>query len=159
MEPALDHQADPLVKLRAYLSRPADGVPSRFCDGSFRVVYFGDDPRTCLAEVAYHLARALAETDAGKTRTHYFILARFQLGGSTLDVRKGFPRLHLRDDWAPVQAFGSRAWAQGAQGILFKAVRRPRAANVAMFRGGLAKAGTPVHIVGLRWEGDRLVQV
>ena len=159
VEPALDHQTDPLVKLQAYLARPAAGVPSRFSDGSYRVIYLGDEPETCLAEVSCHLARTLAETEAEKARTHYFILARFRLGGTSLDVRRGFPRLHLRNDWAPAQAFGSRAWSQGALGILFHAVRRARAANVAVFRAGLVKAGTPMHLVGLRWEGNRLVEV
>lgn len=74
-------------------------------------------------------------------------------------MRCGYPRLHRRDDWAPAQAFAGRAWAQGVPGILFRSVRRQGAVNVAVFRGELARAGTPMHIVGLRWEAGRLVQV
>jgi hypothetical protein len=159
VEAALDHQIDPKVRLQAYLAQSAAGVPSRFSDGSFRVVYLGDDERTCLAEVSHHLAHTLAETEAEKARTHYFILARFQLQGVTLDVRRGFPGLHRRDDRATAQGFGGRAWAQGALGILYKSVRRARAASVAVFRPALVKAGTPMHLVALRWEEGRLVQV
>jgi hypothetical protein len=40
-----------------------------------------------------------------------------------------------------------------------RSVRRARAANVAVFRPALARAGAPMHLVALRWEEGRLVQV
>jgi len=155
----LDPLADPLVKLRAFLARPGTGVASRFSDGSFRVVYMADTEQTTLAEVGHHLARHLADTDADKGKTHYFLLARFRLSGATLDVRRGFPSLHRRDEWTPAQAFGSRAWSQGAKGITFRSVRRARAHNVAVFKADLVKAGTRVKLVGLRWDGKGLAQL
>jgi hypothetical protein len=159
VEPALDPLADPLVKSQAYLARPDCAVPSRFSDGSYPVVYLADTEQTNLAEVGHHLARRLADTDAESTRTHYFLLAKFRLSGATLDVRKGFPRLHRRDDWAPAQAFGARAWSQGASGITYRSVRRAGAMNTAVFRAGLVKAGIRVGIIGLRWDGQGLARI
>jgi len=41
------------------------------------------------------------------------MLAEFTLAGEAWEVRKGFPKLHLKDDWRPAQAFGAEAWAAG----------------------------------------------
>lgn len=159
VEAVLDHQADPLVKLQAFLARPNGIAPSRFSDGSFPVVYVADDERTNLAEVGYHLARHLAETEADATRTHYFLLAGFRLNGTALDVRRGFPHLHRPDDWNPAQAFGGRAWSEGAAGITYRSVRRRPGLNVAVFRSGLVQTGARVRLIGLRWNGTTLVEV
>ena len=139
VDPVLGHLGDPLVKLKAHLARLDAGTPSRFSDGTYPVVYMGDAEATCLAEVAHHLARALAETGAEKGRAHYFLLARFRLRGKVLDVRRGFPRFHRKEDWTPAQAFGARAWAQEALGITYRSVRRARAEDVAVFRAILVK--------------------
>jgi RES domain-containing protein len=150
---------DPLAQLRSHLARPAGHGPSRFSDGSFPVVYLADAEATTLAEVAFHLGRRMGDTDADKTRIHYFLLARFHLTGETLDVRKGFARLHLPEDWAPAQAFGGEAWAANAQGITYRSVRRRKASNTVVFRDDLVRSGVRVKIVGLRWEGTGLAQL
>ncbi len=142
VDPVLGHLGDPLVKLKAHLARLDAGTPSRFSDGTYPVVYMGDAEATCLAEVAHHLARALAETGAEKGRAHYFLLARFRLRGKVLDVRRGFPRLHRKEDWTPAQAFGARAWAQEALGITVP-FRPPG-------QGG-GRRGVPGH-PGQRWR-------
>ena len=148
-----DEAADPVARLRAFLSRTRGAGTSRFSDGTFPAVNLGDAPETCLAEVSHALGRALAETAAAMVKTQYFMLARFVLGGEVLDVRRGFPALHRPDDWAPAQAFGRQAWAEGRQGILFRAVRRRGAENVAVLRKELVRSGVRLQVVGLRWDG------
>jgi hypothetical protein len=148
-----DEDADPLAKLQAFLARPAGVNPSRFSDGSFPIVYMGDSPETGLAEISYHLGRALGETRAAKVRTHYFLLARFLLTGESLDVRKGFPALHLPDDWGPAQSFGRQARSEDRCGIIFRAVHRKESGNLAVMRQTFAKSGNRIQVVGLRWDG------
>ena len=156
---ARDEAADPMVKLRGFLARPRGIGASRFSDGSFPIVYMGDDPETCLAEVAHHLGRALGETGAAKVKTHYFLLARFVVTGEALDVRKGFPALHRPGDWVPAQAFGRRAASEGRHGIAFRAVRRKGADNLGILRKDPVRSGIRVRVIGLRWDGSGVVQV
>ena len=158
VEPVVD-LADPVVLLQAFLARSSGPGASRFSDGSFPVVYLADAEAATLAEVAHHLARRMADTDADKTRTHYFVLSQFHLTGATLDVRRGFPRLHRSDDWAPAQAFGAEARAAHAQGITYRSVRCRKACNTAVFRADLVRAGARMRIVGLRWDGKGVVQL
>ena len=148
-----DGEGEPLARLRAFLDRPSGAGPSRFSDGSFPIVYMGDAPETCLAEVAHHLGRALRETAAAKVRTHYFLLARFRVAGEVLDVRKGFPALHRAEDWLPAQAFGRRAASEARAGITYRAVRRKGSENLGVLRGELVRAGARMQVVGLRWDG------
>lgn len=152
-----DEDADPMVKLREYLARAGGTGPSRFSDGTFPIVYLGDTPETCLAEVAYHLGRALGETGAPKARIHCFLLARFALAGEALDVRRGFQALHLREDWAPAQSFGRRAASEGRSGITYRCVRRKGAENLGVLRGALVRAGSRIQVIAMRWDGARVV--
>lgn len=144
---------EPLARLRALLARPSGVGPSRFSDGCFPIVYMGDAPETCLAEVAHHLGRALRETTAAKARTHYFLLARFRVTGEVLDVRKGFPALHRAEDWLPAQAFGRRAFSGAHAGITYRALRRKGSENLGVLRSELVRAGTRMQVLGLRWDG------
>lgn len=150
---------DPFLKLQVFLAR-ANGVSaSRFSDGSFPVIYMGDEPETGLAEVTFHLSKTLSETDADKSKTHYFQVAKFDLEGQILDVRKGFPALHDSGDYGPPQAFGAQARAENRQGITFKSVRRRNFTNVAVLRADLVKSGVRLEIVGLAWSGTGVVKV
>ena len=153
LAPARDEDAEPMARLRAFLARPSGCGPSRFSDGSFPVVYMGDAPETCLAEVAHHLARALRETAAAKVKTHYFLLARFVMTGEVQDVRQGFPALHRPEDWLPAQAFGRRAVIEARAGITCRAVRRKGAEDLAVLRSALAHGGSRIRVLGLRWDG------
>jgi hypothetical protein len=152
-----DEDADPMQKLRDDLARTGPTGPSRFSDGTFPIVYMGDAPETCLAEVTYHLGKALGETGAPKARIHCFLLTRFGLAGEGLDVRRGFPALHFREDWAPAQSFGRRAASEGRSGITCRSVRRKGAENLGVLRGRFVRTGSPVKLIALRWDGARAV--
>ena len=117
----------------------------------------GDAPETCLAEVAHHLGRALGATGAAKARIHTFLLARFALAGEALDVRRGFPALHPREDWGPAQSFGRQAASEGRSGITYRSVRRKGAEALGVLRGGFARAGRRIRVIALRWDGRQVV--
>jgi hypothetical protein len=76
-----------------------------------------------------------------------------------LDVRKGYPRLHRPDDRGPAQTFGAPARADEAQGITCNSVRQAKATHVAVFRSDLVQAGNRLKLIGLRWDGQDLVQI
>jgi hypothetical protein len=152
-------EGDPLPLLRTFLGMKTPGNASRFCDGSFRAVYMGDDADTCLAEVAFHLERTLGETSAEKGLVHYFQLSAFELSGTVLDVRKGHRDLHDPDAWGPAQAFGGKAKVEGASGITYRSVRRAKAMNVVLFKADLAVSGRKRRLVGLGWTGTQVVRI
>ena len=155
----LEQAGDPLAILRAHLVEKVHGNPSRFCDGSFRAVYMGDDAETCLAEVAFHLERTLRETGAEKGLVHYFQLSAFDLSGTVLDVRKGHRDLHDPNAWGPAQTFGGKAHEEGASGITYRSVRRPKAASTVVFKPDLAVSGRKHLLIGLGWTGAQVVRI
>jgi hypothetical protein len=158
--PTVNRLADPLSKLKAYLGSPGPSFSiSRFSDGSYPAVYMADSDGTSLAEVSFHLAERLRETTAEKTKIHTFQLSLFILKGETVDVRVGFPKLHLKDDWSPAQPFGAEMRTAGAKGITFKSVRKPGGVCTAVFRATLVEDGLPLPAVSLQWDGRKLVQV
>lgn len=154
--PVMEGLADPMKKLKAFLGSPGPFNPSRFSDGTFPAIYMGDSEETCLAEVSYHLTEKLRETSAAVTKHHAFQLSLFTLTGETVDVRRGFPRLHLKNDWTPAQAFGALRFAEQAKGITFNSVRRKTGVNTAVFKAPLVELGLKVRAVVLQWDGRDL---
>jgi hypothetical protein len=118
-----------------------------------------DSDETSLAEVSFHLAERLRETTAEKTKIHTFQLSLFILKGETVDVRVGFPKLHLKDDWSPAQAFGAEMRATSAKGITFRSVRKPGGVCTAVFGATLVEDGLPLPSVSLQWDGRDLIRV
>ncbi len=158
--PVVDRLASPLSRLKAYLGSSGSSFSiSRFSDGSYPAVYMADSDETSLAEVSFHLAERLRETSAEKTKIHTFQLSMFILKGETVDVRVGFPKLHLKDDWSPAQAFGAEMRTAGAKGITFKSVRNRGGVCTAVFRATLVEDGLPLPAVSLQWDGRDLIRV
>jgi hypothetical protein len=157
--PAVDELAEPLPRLKAYLGSPGPFPISRFSSGSFPAVYMGDSEETCLSEISFHLTEKLRETTARVSKHHTFQLSLFILQGETVDVRVGFAKLHLKNDWAPAQDFGSKMWAVHAKGITFRSVRRIGGENTAVFKAPLVELGLKVRAVVLRWDGRKLEQL
>jgi hypothetical protein len=154
--PVVDGLVDPLKKLKAFLGSPGPFPSSRFSDGTFPAIYMGDSEEACLAEVSFHLTERLRETSAPVTKRHTFQLSLYTLTGETVDVRRGFPRLHLKSDWAPAQAFGALRFSGHAKGITFKSVRRKGAVNTAVFKAPLVALGISIKAVVLQWDGRGL---
>jgi hypothetical protein len=98
------------------------------------------------------------QTAAEKGLVHYFQLSAFELSGTVLDVRKGRGDLHDPEAWGPAQAFGGKAHAEGAAGIVYRSVRRARAMNTVVFKPDLAVSGRKLMLVGLGWTGDAVVR-
>lgn len=109
-----------------------------------------------MAEVSFHLTEKLRETSAASTKRHTFQLSLYTLTGEMVDVRRGFPRLHLKSGWGPSQAFGALRFAEHAKGITFNSVRRKGAVNTVVFKAPLVALGLPIKAIVLQWDGRRL---
>ena len=153
--PAL-RDLDRLPQLRRYLALPGRGPASRFCDGSFRVLYAGESLATCSAEMAYHHGRALADSGEPVGAIRVFEGLGLKVSGRFLDVRQGHAALHRPEDYAPAQAFGRTQKAQGEPGLVYRAVRRKGGECLALLLPAPVKACSLKQVLTLTWDGVRL---
>jgi hypothetical protein len=153
--PALQDM-DRLPQLRGYLALPGRGPASRFCDGTFRALYAGEGLPTCVAEMAYHHGRALADTREPAGAIRVFEGLALKVAGPFRDLRKGHADLHRPEDYGPAQAFGRDLKAQGEAGAVYRAVRRKGGECLALLLAAPVKACTLKQVLALRWDGERL---
>ena len=153
--PAL-RDLDRLPQARAYLARSGRGPESRFCDGSFRVLYAGESLATCVAEMAYHHGRALAETGEPVGAIRVFEALGLKVSGHFKDLRKGHGDLHRPQDYAPSQAFGRGLKSAGDAGAVYRAVRRKGGECLALLLPESLKACNLRQMVALQRDGSRL---
>lgn len=147
---------DRLPQLKAYLAQPGPGPASRFCDGSFRALYAGESLATCVAEMAFHHGRALADSGEPAGAIRVFEGLEVRVAGQFLDVRKGHPTLHRPDDYGPSQAFGRALRIQGEAGLVYRSVRRRAGHCLALFAAEVVKGCSLKDLVPLTWDGSRL---
>ena len=149
-------EMDRLAQARAYLASPGRGPESRFGDGSFRVLHAGESLATCLAEMAYHHGRALADSGEPAGAIRVFEALALRVSGAFRDVRKGYAELHRPKDYAPSQAFGRELKAAGAEGAVYRAVRRKGGEALALLLPAPLKTCNLKQMVALQWDGSRL---
>lgn len=145
-----------LPHLRAYLRLPGRGPQSRFCDGSFRVLYAGKALATCRAEVAWHHGRALRDSGEPPGAVRIFEALLLKVTGAFLDVREGHRELHRPEDPGPARAFGAAAKTAGESGIVFRSVRAKAGTCLVLFDGPSVKACALEDLIALRWDGETL---
>jgi len=150
------HELDRLPLLRAYLAHPGRGPASRFCDGSFRAVYAGESLDTCVAEMAFHHGRALADSGEPAGAIRVFEGLALKVAGRFTDLRTGHRELHRPDDYLPSQAFGRTLKASGEPGAVFRAVRRQGGECLVLLLGAAVRTCALARLVALRWDGERL---
>lgn len=148
--------ADRLPQVRAFLGMPGRGPRSRFCDGSFRVIYAAENTATCRAEVAHHHARALRDSGEPPGAARIFECLTLRVAGSYLDVRKGHRDLYRPDDYGPAQAFGRAAKGEGEAGIVYASVRSAGGECLALFDPEGARACRLTELLALHWDGRNL---
>ena len=147
---------DRLPQLRAYLGQPGGGPVSRFGDGSVRALYAGESLATCVAEMAFHHGRALAEGHEPAGAIRVFEALVLKVTGRFRDLRAGYKVLHRPGDYAPAQALGRTVKAAGEPGLAYRAVRHRGGACLALFLAAPVKVCTLKQMVALQWDGHRL---
>ncbi|MGA2083103.1 MAG: RES family NAD+ phosphorylase [Holophaga sp.] len=154
--PSGSRNADRLPQLWAYLRLPGHGPASRFCDGSFRVVYAGLDLATCRAEIVHHHGLALRDSSEPPGAVRIFEVLALRATGRFLDVRSGHLELHRPEDYARSQAFGRSARSDLAPGIVYRSVRRRGGECLAVVDGRAVRRCALEALMALRWDGERL---
>jgi len=123
--------------------------------------YAATDMDTAHAEVIYHRTRELAEIGVLETRLQMRLyLADFDC--AFYDIRARTPEhvpLHDPDSYVASQAFARQLLANGANGIVYRSVRREGGDCIACFRPRLVKHVSPVGHFEYRWEGTRTPSV
>jgi hypothetical protein len=117
--------------------------------------YAATDMETAHAEVIYHRTRELAEIGVFETRLQMRLyLADFDCAFH--DIRADTPEhapLHDPDSYTASQAFARELLAAGANGIVYRSVRRSGGECIACFRPRLVKHVSPDGHYEYRWEG------
>lgn len=133
---------------------------SRFGDGRAGVYYAARELETAIAEVAFHRARFAAATRTPPMDFDERIVE------ATIDARlvdlRDLPEGHPVYDpdparYAAAQAEAARARAEAAAGLVYRSVRRAGGQCVAIFVPRLVRNARTTGYVGLRWDGERIV--
>jgi len=123
--------------------------------------YAALDMETAHAEVIYHRTRELVEIGVFETRVQMRLyLADFDCAFH--DIRSDAPEhvpLHHPDSYTASQAFARELLAAGANGILYRSVRRAAGECIACFRPRLVERVRPDAHFEYRWEGTRTPSV
>jgi len=128
----------------------------RFNDAGRGAWYASRDLATAQAEVAYHRTMELAEIGVFETRVQVRLyLADFNC--RLQDVRPDLPEhvpLHDPLSYRASQAFACDLLEGGANGIIYRSVRRPGGECIACFRPRLVLRVRPDAHFEYRWEGS-----
>jgi RES domain-containing protein len=133
----------------------------RFNDAHRGAWYAARDLATAQAEVAYHRTKELEEAGVFETRVQVRLyLADFNC--HLHDVRSNRAEhlpLHDPASYAASQAFAGELLDAGANGIIYRSVRRPGGECIACFRPRLVQRVRPDAHFEFRWEGSRTPRI
>ena len=140
------------VIMAAYCHPRLEG--GRFNGSDRGAWYAGRDPDTAHAEVIYHRTAELAEIGVFEARVQSRLyLADFDC--TFHDVRKDHDDLHDPHSYKESQAFAKHLLDSGANGVIYRCVRRPGGECIACFRPKLVRNVRSDAHFEYRWEGSR----
>jgi hypothetical protein len=131
---------------------------SRFSDGSYGVFYCARDAETAIAETVYHSTRFLAATNEPAMKLP-MRLYTVKAAGQVVDLRKmaaAEPALFDPDRYGHAQALGRRLRGEGAKGIVYPSVRRPKGQCLAALKPSLLRNCAHSSYLEYRWTGDKI---
>jgi RES domain len=130
---------------------------SRFSDGTWGVYYAGESLTTAVAEVSFHCARFMAETQQPAIDVDYRAYAA-RLIQPLLDLRgPAWDPHHQPNSYQASSALARELRGQGAWGLVYRSVRRPEGECVAIFRPQAIQVPvTQSAHVSLRWDGKAI---
>jgi RES domain len=130
---------------------------SRFSDGSWGVYYAGESLDTAVAEVSFHCARFMAQTQQPAIDVDYRAYVA-QLIKPLHDIRgPRWSSVHAPDSYAASAELARELRAAGSWGLLYRSVRRPAGQCVAVLRPQAVQVPvTQSAHVSLRWDGKNI---
>jgi RES domain len=132
---------------------------SRFCDGSYGVLYAGNSFEVALFETVHHHARFMARTrePAGWTSQYREIVMK--VDAQLHDLRGGAPNhaaLLAPDDYSASQIFAAILRNGGASGLVYPSVRYAKGECVGLFYPDLACDAIQGRHLDYHWNGQRV---
>lgn len=146
----------------SYLMAPFTHVsrdrPSRFSDGSYGVLYVGQEFETALFETIHHHARFMAETDQPAGWTSQFRELVMDVNATLQDCRglRSTDPVFSPDDYSAAQALAAGFRAAGSDGAVYPSVRNPGGECAALFYPDLATAPVQGRHLDYHWDGARV---
>jgi len=132
---------------------------ARFSDESCGAYYAAEALGTAVAEVSFHRARFAAKTPTPPIDFDERIIEA-DIIADVDDIRGLAPNDPMYDvdpaNYGHPQAFAGTARGGGSQGIVYKSVRSPGGACVAIFIPRLVLNARTAGYIGLRWDGKRI---
>lgn len=152
-EQLLGPGSTPVMAAFTHLNRAG----SRFSDGSWGVYYAGESLDTAAAEVAFHAARFLAETNQPAIELDYRSY-HARLVEPLHDLRgPAWRHVHAPADYAPSQALARTLREAGSWGLLYRSVRRAGGECIAVLRPRAVKLPvTQGEHLTLHWDGSAI---
>jgi hypothetical protein len=120
------------------------------------MLYAGESLATCVAELAFHHGRALADSAEPAGAIRVFEALALKVTGRFADVRKGHGDLHRPGDYEPAQAYGRALKTAGEAGVVYRSVRRKGGDCLGLLLAGPVRACVLKQMVALQWDGKRL---
>jgi RES domain-containing protein len=131
----------------------------RFSDGRHGAYYAAGDLQTAIAEVTFHRERFAASTPTPPMDFDERIIEA-EIDCDLTDLRTEPPTSPLFDPdpakYAHPQAEALQRRAAGANGLVYRSVRKPDGQCVAIFLPRLVINARTMGYVGLRWDGKHI---
>ncbi len=147
----------------SYLMAPFTQVstdrPSRFTDGSYGVLYLGDQFETALFETIHHHARFMARTREAPGWTSQFREIVMSVDADLHDLRSpaGAPDPSLdTDSYAASQALAQSLRTAGSDGIAYQSIRHHGGECVVLFYPDCASNPLQGRHLDYHWDGARV---
>jgi hypothetical protein len=140
---------------------PTRGQGGRF-NADFAVYYCALEEQTAVAEVVFHRARLLRESQRPATTIDARVVVAELNAGALVDIRgaaRRFAKYYDRDDYAQSQAFGRVIYARDGEGIIYNSVRCEQGQCVAVFTPRVLKRARQSKHLELQWDGRAIVSV
>jgi hypothetical protein len=144
--------------LMAPFTHASTDRPSRFSDGSFGVLYAGDQFEVALLETIHHHGRFMARTAEGPGWTSQFREIVLDVAGRLHDLRpgKGFAAELDPGAYGAGQAMAAALRAAGSEGVVYPSVRRRGGECVGLFYPDLAANPVQGRHLDYHWNGARV---
>ncbi|MEO0419465.1 MAG: RES family NAD+ phosphorylase [Pseudomonadota bacterium] len=146
-----------------YLMAPFTHVsldrPTRFSDGSFGVLYAGQEFETALLETIHHHGRFMARTNEAPGWTSQFREILLDIDANLHDLRAEgdeYEAALAPDDYSASQAVGIKLRASGSDGIVYPSVRHNGGECAGLFFPDLAANARQGRHLDYHWDGDQV---
>ncbi len=147
----------------SYLMAPFTHIsldrPTRFSDGSFGVLYAGQEFETALLETIHHHSRFMARTDEAPGWTSQFREILLDIDARLHDVRAGdgeYANALSPEDYAASQPLGTALRASDSDGIVYPSVRHDGGECAGLFYPDLAANARQGRHLDYHWDGQRV---